>query len=586
MFTNLVQFVTRLLKHGMQKMEHTNHENNTDIVSILESQASVASIVKQLSNEKAVIEPAIRFLSERRPGIWLERRLPRDFEHPSNSYLGGIPGLNSHSDWPYDNKGRRAFFVGQLDCREIHDLLPGYLPDTGTLCFFVDQDMENFCEADDTRKCYVVHVVNDGKSMIDSVPDDYPKTGNWLSALDFERHSLEDREFQPRIWPKADLKPHRFATFDSSYEYRESIFPSAERRNPEQHALWQNCYEVVDKIENDYMTIKRDTILGPKVRDDSYFYKLFPKTVPVDFHQYKDRPYSNYGPGFPWTRLHISRTLQCALGAARDEFKKLKMWHFSELLEILKLDGRYNKYIWGFAGTKSNPGFISDAEELQALSASIKDSHPELWDRFRYALELEQFYKEASALYEVYVDNPFSEPSADEKEQFVDWLAGWINHGCAKFGKRLAEALGEKSFPVLDTGFDLPREDTGNKDLCFSYFFASHLQSACHSAFCDSSIMCLSHSAALSELIPKETFEPLLRLAAYNKRYDFHRCLGYGACVQHAAYQHRDKVLLLEVRSDKALFTNFGDGALQFWIRPEDLAARRFDQAFATSECT
>ncbi|WP_171697411.1 DUF1963 domain-containing protein [Methylomonas sp. ZR1] len=536
-----------------------------------------------------MIEPAIRFFSERRPGIWLERRLPRDFEHPSNTYLGGIPGLGSHSDWPYDNKGLRAFFVGQLDCREINDLLPGYLPDTGMLCFFIDQDMENFCEADDIRKCYVIHVADDGKPIINSVPDDYPKTGNWMSALDglsFRRHSLEDRELQPRIWPKADLKPHKIAAFVSSYEYCLSLFPSAER-SPKQPALWEPIYSVVHKIVDDYLSVKRDAILGPKVCDDSHFYTLFPKTVPAYFHEYKEKSYSSYGLGFPWTRLHISRTVQSALRAACYEFNKLKMWNVSELLGILKPDGHYgNKYTWGFAGSKNNPGFISDAEELQALSASIKDGHPELWDRFRYALELERFYQEASSLFEAYVENPFAEPSADEKERFVDWLAGWINHGCARSEKRLAEALEEKSFPVFDTGFDLPREDAGNKDLCFTYFFASSLQSACHSAFCDATIMCLSHSAAVSALIPKETFESLLRLPAYDKRYGFHRCLGYGYCVQHAAYQHRDKVLLLEVQSDPALFTNFGDGALQFWIRPEDLAARRFDQAFVTSECT
>ncbi|OAI04379.1 hypothetical protein A1353_13330 [Methylomonas methanica] len=589
MFKNLLHLVTRLLKHKTQKVEHTNHEDNTDIVSILESQASVASIVKQISNEKAVIEPAIRFLSERRPGIWLDRRLPRDFEHPTNSYLGGIPGLSAHSDWPYDNKGRRAFFVGQLDCREINDLLPGYLPDAGMLCFFVDQDMENFCKADDIRKCYVIHVVNDGKPIINSAPDDYPNTGDWFGALEglsFRYHSLEDRELQPRVWPKADLKPHKIATFDSSYDYRKSLFPSAEQ-NAQQRALWESFDTILDKVENDYMAIKQDSILGPKVLDDSYLYKLFPKTVPAYFQQYKDRPYSSFGLSFPWTRLHISRTIQSVLCAAREEFNDVKRWHFSELSEMLELDRRFSKkYSWGYGGIRDTPDLIRNTEELQALSASIEASHPELWNRFRYWLELEQFYQEASALYESYADNPFTEPSDNEKEQFVDWLAGWINLGCARSDKRLAELLGEKSFPVFDTGFDLPEVDKGNNSLRFYTFFSSRLQSACHSAFCDASIMCLSHSAALSELIPKETFESLLLLPAYDVRYGFHRCLGYGTCVQRAAYRHRDKVLLLEVRSDKALFTNFGDGALQFWITPEDLAARRFDQAFVTAECT
>jgi uncharacterized protein YwqG len=587
MFKNLLHLVTRLLKHKTQKVEHANHEDNTDIVSILESRASVASIVRQLSNETVVIEPAIRFLSERRPGIWLERRLPRDFEHPSNSYLGGIPGLNSHSDWPYDDNGRRAFFVGQLDCRQINDLLPGYFPDAGMLCFFVDQDMENLYKSDDTRKCYVIHVANDEKSVIDSVPEDYHKTGDWFGALEglsFRYHSLEDRELQPRIWPKADLKLHKIATFDGSYDYRKSLFPFAEL-NVEQRALLESFDTIIDKVENDYMAIKQDSILGPKVLDESYLYKLFPKTVPAYFYQYKEKPYSSFGLGFPWTRLHISRTIQSTLCAVRKEFHDVKSWHFSELSEILDLNRRFSEqYTWGYGGIRDTPDLIRNTEELQVLSASIQASHPELWDRFRYWLELEQFYQEASALYEGYADNPFTEPSNNEKEQFVDWLAGWINHGCSRSDKRLLEVIEEKSFPVFDTDFDLPREDIGKKSLCFSTFFAGRLQSACYSAFCDATIMCLSHSAAVSKLIPQETFESLL--PAYDKRYGFHRCLGYGACVQHAAHQHRDKILLLEVQSDNALFTNFGDGALQFWITPEHLAARRFDQAFITAECT
>lgn len=44
--------------------------------------------------------------------------------------------------------------------------------------------------------------------------------------------------------------------------------------------------------------------------------------------------------------------------------------------------------------------------------------------------------------------------------------------------------------------------------------------------------------------------------------------------------------MLLEVLSDRYLFTNFGDGALQFWITPEDLKAMWFDKTFMTTECT
>jgi uncharacterized protein YwqG len=36
-------------------------------------------------------------------------------------------------------------------------------------------------------------------------------------------------------------------------------------------------------------------------------------------------------------------------------------------------------------------------------------------------------------------------------------------------------------------------------------------------------------------------------------------------------------LLLLELSSDPSIGHHFGEGVLQFWIRPDDLAARRFD---------
>ena len=40
----------------------------------------------------------------------------------------------------------------------------------------------------------------------------------------------------------------------------------------------------------------------------------------------------------------------------------------------------------------------------------------------------------------------------------------------------------------------------------------------------------------------------------------------------------REFVLLLELSSDEGIAHYFGEGVLQFWIRPDDLAARRFDR--------
>jgi uncharacterized protein YwqG len=47
----------------------------------------------------------------------------------------------------------------------------------------------------------------------------------------------------------------------------------------------------------------------------------------------------------------------------------------------------------------------------------------------------------------------------------------------------------------------------------------------------------------------------------------------------------REHVLLLQLSPDEALGWDLGDnGALQYWIRPADLAARRFEQSVLTFE--
>lgn len=49
----------------------------------------------------------------------------------------------------------------------------------------------------------------------------------------------------------------------------------------------------------------------------------------------------------------------------------------------------------------------------------------------------------------------------------------------------------------------------------------------------------------------------------------------------------RGDILLLQINSDTAVYKHFmfcHMGAAQFWIRPEGLAAGRFDKAWGTTE--
>ena len=62
--------------------------------------------------------------------------------------------------------------------------------------------------------------------------------------------------------------------------------------------------------------------------------------------------------------------------------------------------------------------------------------------------------------------------------------------------------------------------------------------------------------------------------------------LGEGVVVQRAADEMKDRyVLLLQLGRDQALDWLIGEmGPLQYWITPEDLAAKRFENTILTIE--
>ena len=66
----------------------------------------------------------------------------------------------------------------------------------------------------------------------------------------------------------------------------------------------------------------------------------------------------------------------------------------------------------------------------------------------------------------------------------------------------------------------------------------------------------------------------------------WHQMFGPGVNIQDAADAYGDHHLLLQLMYDDMVAWRFGDmGAAQFWIRPEDLAARRWDKVVLTYEC-
>lgn len=75
-----------------------------------------------------------RFGSLVRPAVHL-----RATTTPGFSRLGGLPQLPANAEWPEWN-GKPQAFLAQIDLAEIQAALPSFLPSSGHLYFFYDQD--------------------------------------------------------------------------------------------------------------------------------------------------------------------------------------------------------------------------------------------------------------------------------------------------------------------------------------------------------------------------------------------------------------------------------------------------------------
>ena len=103
---------------------------------------------------------------------------------------------------------------------------------------------------------------------------------------------------------------------------------------------------------------------------------------------------------------------------------------------------------------------------------------------------------------------------------------------------------------------------------------------------------CLTHSAQSAALIPAETVEAARPeqtafATVYRRDYKRHQLFGSPASAQDAHWRTGKEVLLLQLDSDDRMNWMWGDlGTLQFWIKLDDLAARRFDRACGHLDAT
>ena len=81
------------------------------------------------------------FRRYRRDAVLLHRPYPPHAGPRTNSWLGGLPGLPAHLDWPRASDGTPLHFFAQVDCADV--AFPTPLPDRGVLFFFGRDDDEH-----------------------------------------------------------------------------------------------------------------------------------------------------------------------------------------------------------------------------------------------------------------------------------------------------------------------------------------------------------------------------------------------------------------------------------------------------------
>jgi len=106
-----------------------------------------------------------RFGHLARPAIHLIRGEPGGF-----SRLGGLPEMPAHLEWPVW-KGKPLSFLAQLDLAEMSAVLPAFLPTSGYLFFFYDQDQDVWgFDPEDFGGWRVLHATGDRTAWVKRSP--------------------------------------------------------------------------------------------------------------------------------------------------------------------------------------------------------------------------------------------------------------------------------------------------------------------------------------------------------------------------------------------------------------------------------
>lgn len=260
----------------------------------------------------------------------------------------------------------------------------------------------------------------------------------------------------------------------------------------------------------------------------------------VPFRSHRDYlidPNAKHFPAHRYAAIHSklqSRSLEAALGPATTSENE---WIFAP-----------DDDDWPFAWAVIEHGVRALAASLERACDDAKDPY-DAAERCESILAVAQRWRQSADTKEP-LGTPDSATRAAFRSQWLEWQDG------------VAEVA----------------EDCGLEGIRLDSLLREAVRLTC--------CLCEERQASL-ERVPGK-YRPATSARA-ERPVSLHQMLGYGEAVQSTPIDRADQVLLLQVKSD--LYLEWWPdaepfGVIQFWIDPEDLAARRFDKVSVTFDCT
>lgn len=510
-----------------------------------------------------------KYLSQAVPKILIQPKTKMDFSNRSTSFFGGMPALPSVDQWPVDGDGNPGLFLCQIDCAEIHKVVPDQFPDKGLLFFFHWFGLTD-CIGEPAKLPTVLYLdIPSDTAPITSLPCNYKgggmDTDTWFKVSRCTRMPESKEKLDEAILPRFDMTFWLQDDFPCRWKFDEKYDVSAK----------------VDGVLCD-IELSLEALVKQAVRPEhnSELQFLNPQTIK---YSKKSRSSGLWvdNTGYPWSGLHISTfagqlaarfsgMIGCPMHQAKD---LLALWEEFGLEEAYKVSYKNTSY----RDKPSLKPMLFQYDRFSEMEVWLEQHHPDLLTNLFSLKYCEEIIIEANEWYKAFIDKPYDEPAEEDKDRFNYWLAGWFN--------AIALLIYQEDIEQGETLENKPVRQIPEKALSKIWSSINGVLSmTLEQSALDASAVIAAYSSESASRLPDDVFK-WIDSKCWNS-YP-HYLLGQPRAVQNADENNPDSISLLTIENDHRLMFACGTGnVLQYWIKPEDLKNKIFDKVVMSAECT